>query len=101
MTTHRERWRQAQRRAMEHRPWFRLDRVEVTQRKDAAGYEVVIEGVNLWGAISPPRVTVGGETLEQLTFAFDGRSLRGVLPRRPSRTNVVVDYGFARAELTG
>jgi hypothetical protein len=46
-------------------------------------------------------VTVGGEVVDQLAFALDGRSPRGVLSGRPENADVVVDYGFARAELRG
>src|SRR5262245_27633750 len=91
---------------------LRLDRVhrgdeperdgrDIAPRQDGASYEGVIEGVNLWGALSPPHVTVGGEAVEGLAFARDDRSLRGVLRRRPDGAGAVVDYGFARAQLHG
>jgi hypothetical protein len=80
-------------------PWIRLDDVHVSEREDDDGYEVVIEGVNFWGALAPPRVTVGGLPLEERSFASDGRSIRGTLPEEPDSLHVVVDYGFARDEL--
>ena len=42
-----------------------------------------------------------GEAVENLAYARDGRSLRGVLRRRPEGAGTIVDYGFARAELSG
>ena len=80
-------------------PWIRLDDVYVSEREDDDAYEVVIEGVNFRGTISPPRVTVGGLPLEDQSFASDGRSIRGTLPEEPDSLHVVVDYGFARDEL--
>jgi hypothetical protein len=41
-----------------------------------------------------------GEAVENLAYARDGRSLRGVLQRRPEGAGTM-DCGFARAELSG
>lgn len=84
----------------ERGPWIRLDDVHVSEREDDDGYEVVIKGVNLRGAIAQPQVTVGGLPLEEQSVAPDGRSIRGTLPEEPDSLHVVVDYGFARDELT-
>ena len=83
------------------RPWVRLDSCTVDEpRKDCSGYRVKIEGVNLRRAISPATVTVGGQLLREMEFASDGRSITGVLAKAPEDERVVVDYGFARAELS-
>lgn len=97
----RESWRERHRRAASRKPWIRLDRAQVNPLAEGRGYEVVIEGFNLHPVISPPRVTVGGVLVERLKFQKDGRAVRGVLPRKPPSHLVVVDYGFARAELKG
>lgn len=101
MPMRRESWQEKHRRAVSRKPWIRLERVRVKHLGPRGGYEVVIEGVNLHPAISPPRVTVGGVPLEHPEFQRDGRSIRGVLPKKPTSGRVVVDYGFARAELKG
>lgn len=101
MTTHRDRWLAIQKRVAESKPWLRLDRVRIEELKDGKGWVVIIEGVNLRSAVSPPAITVGSKPLEQVRFAPDGRSIRGIVPYRPSDLRVVVDYGFARAELYG
>jgi len=81
--------------------WLRLDQCSVDSKsgEKGRGYPVTIEGVNLRGAISPPAVTVGGRRVHNLEFAPDGRTIRGVVDEPPESEHVVVDYGFARAEL--
>lgn len=101
MPMRRESWYEKHRRAAQRKAWIRLDRVRVEPLGPGRGYAVVIEGVNLYPVISPPHVTVGGVLLERLEFQKDGRTLRGVLPRKPPSHRVVVDYGFARAQLQG
>ena len=81
-------------------PWIRLDDIHISEQACDDGYEVVIEGVNLWGAIAQPEVTVGGLPLEALSVAPDGRSIRGTLPDKPDSLTVIVDYGFVRDQLT-
>ena len=65
-----------------------------------AGYRVTLEGEQLHRALSPPRVTVGGLDLVDLRFHGGGLFLEGFLPRRPPDRQAIVDYGFARAEIT-
>lgn len=81
--------------------WIRLDRCTVDERPDdaAGGYPVTIEGVNLRRAISPPRVTIGGQPVRAMRFAPDGRSITGVVDEPPADERLVVDYGFTRAEM--
>jgi hypothetical protein len=84
------------------RPWLRLDRWTVEPMAEQAGpdrYRVRIEGVNLRGAVSPPRITVGGQLLRALRFEPDGRAVTGEIDQPPEHRRVIVDYGFARAEL--
>lgn len=80
-------------------PWIRLDDLELTEREDGRGYDVVIEGINLRSAVVPPQVTVGGTALEDVSVAPDGRTITGRLTDEPADRHVVVDYGFARDEL--
>jgi len=99
VTTRSKPWQERQRRLAEAKPRVRLDGLHVESLGPARGYAAVIEGFNLHMAIAPPRVTVGGVLLERMQFQRDGRVIRGVLPRKPRGGRVVVDYGFARAEL--
>lgn len=82
--------------------WIRVDGVEIQEgrtRRGERAYSVRIRGVNLRGAISPPRVEVGGQVLEEMSFAPDGRTLSGIVRDKPVAEHVVVDYGSVRAEL--
>ena len=82
------------------RPWVRLDDYVVKKTSDSSErYEVKITGVNLRSAISPPTITVGGQQLRDVRFAPDGRSVTGMVQKIPEVEEVVVDYGFMRAEL--
>lgn len=82
--------------------WLRLDRCTVDEKPDKTrnGYPVTIEGVNLRAAISPPTVTIGGQRVHELHFAPDGRSITGLIKEPPEDRQVIVDYGFARGELS-
>lgn len=77
-------------------PIVRIDRC-VVEPGAKGTYRVVIEGFNLHGSISPPRVTVGGVPLVNIQFQADGQKLTGTLAAKPRSKKVVVDYGFARA----
>ena len=81
------------------KPWIRLDKVEVKPLVKEKGCEVVIHGFNLKGGAVVPRVTVGGLPVRVTSLGRGGRELRGRLSREPESHDVVVDYGFARAEL--
>jgi hypothetical protein len=91
-------WKERRKQIAARAPTVRLDRCRVKPLAKKGSFEAVIEGHNLHQAISPPRVTVGGATLENLTFQDDGTAIRGTLSIRPRGRVVVVDYGFARAE---
>src|SRR5207249_1235468 len=101
MATREELWWERRKRAVEHKVRVRVDRMSIKARTPRRGYEVVIQGFNLHRAISPPRITVGEVTLEQIDFDPGGLAIRGILPRQPRSRRVVVDYGFARAEWSG
>lgn len=101
MATISKQWRKKHQQWEERKPKIRLIGLEVEFLGPGQGYAVVIEGFNLYGAISPPKVTVGGIPLEHPEFYPNGRFIRGKLSRKPQSDRVVVDYGFARAELRG
>ncbi len=98
MPTRRE-WLARQKQAQERKPLLRIDRVHITSLGPEKGYEVVIEGFNLRPSISPPSVRVGQVLAENLIFEKEGRVIRGLLREKPRDSSVVVDYGFAGAEL--
>jgi hypothetical protein len=98
MATRRENWTAEHKEALERKVRVRIDSYHVEERPDG-GFEVLIEGFGLYGVIVPPKVTVGEIPMEQLRFEKDGRAIRGVLRNKPAKPGVVVDYGFARAEL--
>ena len=84
---------------MAMRPKIRVDGAVV--KPSAAGYyEVVIAGFGLYAAQLPPNVLVGELPVFDLKFENQGRILRGVLREKPRSAEVIVDYGFARAEGT-
>jgi hypothetical protein len=93
-----EAWKERREKIAARAPVVRLDRCSVKPLAKRGSYEAVIEGHNLHQAISPPKITVGGATLEKIRFQDDGTAIRGVLSKRPRGRVVVVDYGFARAE---
>jgi hypothetical protein len=99
MTSHRERWQARQKRAAERKPWIRLDRYYMKPQTGKDTYEVVIEGFHLASAVSPPRITLGGVPVRGLKFKPDGRAVWGILSKEPANDVLVVDYGYARAEL--
>jgi len=104
MTKRSDAWYERQKRAAERRAVMRIDRCTIEPVKGEKAQEgqerylVTIDGFHLHPAISPPRVTVGEEVVEELSFGKDGRQIRGVLRRRPDGERVRVDYGFAHAE---
>jgi hypothetical protein len=95
MSNHILRWKAKKKRAVERRPWIRIDDVTV-EKEDKHNYQVTILGHNLHGVISPPRVTMGGVKVRNLRFSDDGRTLRGTLEERPKHLKVIVDYGFTK-----
>lgn len=99
MLSDERRWRERHAEAVAREPRIRIDGVEISAVDGGRRYAVVIFGFNLHAAISPPRVTVGGLDLEAMTFSPDGRTIGGILPSPPGNQRVVVDFGFARAEL--
>jgi hypothetical protein len=98
MATRREKWIAEHKQALERKALVRIDSYHVEKRPDGT-VDVRIEGFALYGVIVPPKVTVGGLPVGQLKFEKDGRAIRGVLPEKPAKPGVVVDYGFTRAEL--
>lgn len=96
MSTRATRWIERQQRAASKRVRIEiLDcRLEWTKR----GYKVTIAGKNLHGVWSPPRVSIGGEPVSDLAYVPDGTQLTGRMRDKPKGRQVVVDYGFARAE---
>ena len=81
-------------------PRIRLDDAAITERRAEGGYDGRIKGVDLWSVIVPPTVTVGGQPLEEVAVEPTGHRITGVLPNEPEGRQVVVDYGFARHEIT-
>lgn len=79
------------------RPQVRVDRWVIAEGEEGY-YDVVIEGVGLLPAITPPHITVGGVTLENATFEQGGRRVTGVLRELPKAERVVVDLGYMRTE---
>jgi hypothetical protein len=76
-----------------------LRSVHVEATAGGKGYAVRIDGDNLHGAIVPPRVTVGGETVGELKFSGDGRLISGTVHKKPRNQHTIVDYGFAKAAM--
>jgi hypothetical protein len=94
-------WVERQKQMASRRPRIRLDSCTLEPLPKGTGYAVVIDGFNLYQAISPPLVTVGGERVEPVNFRRDGKQIRGLLRKKPDGEHVQVNYGFARAELHG
>lgn len=86
-------WLERRARAAAGRPTIRVDDVEVTPRASGRGAKAVVRGMNLYAIVTPPRVTIGGETLVDAEFSRDGRTIRGRLRRLPGDRVVLVDYG--------
>ena len=84
----------------DRRPRIRLDDVAITEQRTDDSYDVRIEGINFRSVIVPPTVTVGGQPLEEVAVVPTGHRITGILPNEPEGRQVVVDYGFARDELT-
>lgn len=81
------------------RPWIRLDEAQIEEDPERSGqYRVTISGHNLKMAISPPRISVGGVELENLSFDPGGKHITGTLPKKPESDEVTVDYGFAKGQ---
>jgi hypothetical protein len=81
------------------KPWIRVDKAQIVEDPSTSGgYRVQIYGHNLKMAISPPRITVAGVPLENLSFESGGKTITGTLSRKPESDEVIVDYGFARGE---
>jgi hypothetical protein len=93
-------WKRLQQTAASRVPELALRRGGVVVGFAPLGYRIVVEGEKIHPALSPPYATVGGVTVVELQYAADGRVLRGRLPHRPPSTHFVLDYGFARVELT-
>lgn len=78
-------------------PWIRVDNARIQEDSDRRGeYNVVITGLNLKMAISPPQLIVGDIELENVTFHKHGEEIHGILRKPPKNDVVIVDYGFAR-----
>ena len=90
-------WRKRQELFAERKPRLRIDS-SVLSEGEKGYYDVVIEGIGLLPALTPPHITVGGVTLEQAKFEQGGRQVRGVLRERPKDDKVVVDLGYASTE---
>ena len=93
-------WLERQKLMQESRPAPRIDRVLVSEAKGDL-YEVVIEGLRLTPAISPPSITVGGLPLQQARFEPGGRRITGALYGPPKDERVALDLGYTRTEWGG
>jgi hypothetical protein len=94
-------WEERRKLLASRKPAVRIDRAIIkTASRGEYGYEVVIDGFGLVPAIAPPNITVGGEALEQLTFAIGGRTVTGLLRDRPKGQRICVDLGYTTLEAT-
>lgn len=97
MTDSAREWKKRQELLAERKPQVRVDRSMVSEGEKGY-YDVVIEGVGLLPAITPPHIVVGGVTLEQAKYERGGRQVTGVLRAPPEDDKVVVDLGYVSAE---
>ena len=97
MTGPARKWEERRKLLASRKPHVRVDRCVVTA-SDKGDFEVVIEGFGLLPAITPPRITLGGKTLQRTKFELGGRRVTGIVRERPVNNRLVVDLGYARAE---
>ena len=81
--------------ARDRRPQVKLTDCRVQASAGREGHQVILEGQPVFAGAVPPRIEVGGHSLQDLAFSRDGQVAVGTIPAAPMTREAVVDYGFA------
>src|SRR3990172_4924666 len=82
----------------DRRPQGKLTDCRVQASAGREGHQVILEGQPVFAGAVPPRIEVGGHSLQNLAFSRDGQVAVGSIPAAPTTKEAVVDYGLAAGE---